>query len=81
MKVTLESTSKIVDLIVGPLGCTTKARIWEGHTDSGIEVHAFVTRIAVDKDPDTSQFERELLEQRPPSVRIADVYPARMFLP
>lgn len=76
MKVTLESTSKIVDLNNG-----VQARLWEGHTESGIEVHAFITRIAVDKEADTSQFERELLEQRPPSVKLNDVYPARMLLP
>lgn len=76
MKVTLESTTKIVDINNG-----VKARLWEGRTESGIEVHAFVTRIAVDKDDDFSQFDRELLEQRPPSARLADAYPARMFLP
>jgi hypothetical protein len=76
MKVTLESTSKIVDLNNG-----VKARLWEGHTESGIEVHAFITRIAVDKDADTSQFDRELLEQKPPKVTLDGVYPARMLLP
>jgi hypothetical protein len=36
MKVTLESTTKIVDINNG-----VKARLWEGRTESGIEVHAF----------------------------------------
>lgn len=34
MKVTLESTTKIVKLIVG--GSEIEARIWEGTTESGI---------------------------------------------
>ena len=61
MKVTLESTTKIVELNGVP------ARIWEGQTDSGIAVHAYVTLIAVHKDDDASQFERELQECRAPS--------------
>ena len=40
MKVTLESTTKIVELN------GVQARIWEGTTEGGIRVHAFITRIA-----------------------------------
>ena len=76
MKVTLESTSKIVDLNNG-----VQARLWEGQTESGIEVHAFITRISVHKDADVSQFERELQTCKPPRADLAAVYPARMFLP
>lgn len=76
MKVTLESTTAIVEV-----NGIVKARLWEGKTESGIEIHAFITRIAVAKEADTSQFDRELEEQRPPSVHLADVYPARMFFP
>lgn len=64
MKVTLESTDKIVELVTAT--GAVPARIWEGTTDSGIPCHAFITRIAVHKNDDASQFERELLEQRPP---------------
>jgi hypothetical protein len=39
-----------------------------------------VTRIAVHKDLDASQFERELQEHAPPSVEIDRVYPLRMIL-
>lgn len=73
MKVTLESTSKIVELNGVP------ARIWEGHTESGIPVHAFVTRIAVDKSWNHEEFERELEEHRAPSPAM-DVYPLKMIL-
>lgn len=78
MTVTLESTDKIVDLAT-PSGIVP-ARIWEGTTASGIQVHAFITRIAVHKDADSSQFERELQEQRPLSRELQGVYETRMIL-
>ena len=73
MKITLENTTKIVELSGVP------ARLWEGTTESGIPVHAFITRIAVDLDADSSQFEAELAICRPPSVPVAE-YPLRMVL-
>ena len=73
MKVTLESTSKIVE--VNGVPC----RIWQGETESGIPVHGFITRIAVHKNADASEFERELQECRPPSHDI-QAYPARIIL-
>lgn len=78
MKVQLESTDQIVDLVT-PSG-TVPARLWEGETESGIKVHAFITRIVVHKHDDASQFEAELQEQRAPSRELAGVYPARMVL-
>lgn len=74
MKVTLEATSKVVTLNGVP------ARIWEGQTEKGIPVHAFVTRIAVARDQDSSEFERDLQETRTPSVEVNAAYPARMVL-
>jgi hypothetical protein len=73
MKIILENTSKIVELNGVP------ARIWEGKTDSGIPVHAFITRIGVKFDLDTNQFERELKETKSPSADVA-AYPMRMIL-
>jgi hypothetical protein len=77
MTITLEATSKIVDLAT-PTG-SVPARIWEGHTARGISIHAFVTRVAVDKTEDTAQFERELVEQRAPSAAVA-AYDMRLIL-
>jgi hypothetical protein len=74
MKITIESTTQIVDVNGVP------ARIWEGATDSGIPVHCFVTRIAVQKGQDASEFELELQEHRPPSPDLNGVYPMRMVL-
>jgi hypothetical protein len=73
MKIILESTTKIVHLNGVP------ARIWEGETISGIPVHCYVTRVAVAKDADTTQFEKELQEHRVPSAEI-EAIPLRMIL-
>lgn len=73
MKITIESTTKVVELNGVP------ARVWEGATESGIPVHCFITRVAVHKDQDCSQFERELQEQRAPSFEV-EAIPLRMIL-
>jgi hypothetical protein len=73
VKITIESTTKIVELNRVP------ARIWEGKTESGISVIAYVTRIACPKDADQSQFQRELQEQAPPSAEAAAI-PLRLIL-
>jgi len=77
VKVTLESTTKIVRLIVD--GREVPARIWEGHTASGIPCHAYITRIAVANDQPSEAFERELLEQRRPTAAI-EAIPLRLII-
>ena len=77
MRIIIESTTKCVTLKTA--GGEIEARIWEGQTESGIAVHAFITRIAVHKDADASQFERELEECRAPSPDV-QAYPARIIL-
>ena len=77
MKVTLESTNKIVDLIVD--GSIVPARVWQGTTEGGIECHAYIPRIAVAKHLDAAEFERELVETIPPRPDIAAI-PARLIL-
>ena len=73
MKITAESTEKIVALSGVP------ARIWEAVTENGVKCHIYVTRIAVAKDEDSSEFDRELREYKPPSVEIQAI-PLRMVL-
>ncbi len=74
MKITIESTAKIIEFNGLP------ARIWEGQTESGIKVHCYITRVAIDKDePRSAEFERELLEQKPPSVEIQRI-PSRLII-
>jgi hypothetical protein len=77
MRVTLDSTTKTVTLIVG--GAAVPARIWEGTTDKGIACHAYITRVAVAKDEDAHEFARDLEEQRPPSAAL-DVIPTRLVI-
>lgn len=73
MKVCMESTEKIVALNGVP------ARIWEGHTESGIPVIVYVTRVQVPEDADQEQFQRELEEHRPPSPEAVAI-PLRLIL-
>jgi hypothetical protein len=73
MKITIESTSKIIEINGVP------ARVWEGQTESGIAVHCFITRIAVDKENDTAQFDKELQQTKAPTADIQS-YPLRIIL-
>jgi hypothetical protein len=73
MKVTLESTTKIVSF--NGIDC----RVWEGCTESGIPVHAYITLIAVDKELPQEQFARELEEHRVPSVEVQAI-PLRLII-
>lgn len=77
MKITMESTPKIVTLLVN--GAEVPARIWQGHTESGIQVHAYITRVAVHKDDDNSEFERELTEHTTPRPEVVAI-PLRLIL-
>lgn len=82
MKITIESTTKIVEIRQTESGALSRpipARIWEGHTESGIAVHCYVTRIAVAPDKDQRAFERELQTCRAPSPEV-EALPARMIL-
>lgn len=77
MKVTLENTTKIVTLNID--GHDVPARIWEGETENGVKCHAFITRIAVHKDGDAAEFEKDLEEQKQPSMAIQNI-PLHMIL-
>lgn len=70
MKITLESTSQVVHVD------GVEARVWEGKTESGIPLTAFITRVAVAVEDDCRQFEDELKSQRAPTV----YWPLRMVL-
>jgi hypothetical protein len=80
MKITIESTTKIVVLKPDNLSDGVPARVWEGQTESGIKVNCFITRIAIDKNETRAEeFERELKEQRVPTPEI-ESYPSRLIL-
>lgn len=73
MRIQIESTQRVVTVN------GIEARIWEGHTESGIPVIVFIPRIAVSADQDCSQFEAELKECVPPSSDARE-FPLRMIL-
>jgi hypothetical protein len=68
MQVQLESTDRTMRL------SGVECRIWEGHTASGIPVHAFIARVCVGEDQDASQFEAELRKCRPLSEELIAAY-------
>jgi hypothetical protein len=74
MNIKIHSTTKVVEFNGVP------ARIWEGVTESGVEVHCFITRIAVNKNEDCTQIEKELQEHKPPQNKDIESYPLRMIL-
>jgi hypothetical protein len=77
MRVTLENTDKIVELIID--GHAVAARIWEGHTQNGIACHAYIIRIAVHENDNAEEFDRALQEQRRATPEIAAL-PTRLVL-
>ena len=84
MKIRIESTSKIVTLVVG--GKDVPARVWQGETDGGIPVQCFITRITPEipkSDPNidnlTAEFERDLKRQADPRPTVEGI-PLRMIL-
>jgi hypothetical protein len=73
MKITIESTTKIVN--ASGVDC----RVWEGVSEHGIKVQCLIVRIAASDDQDLSQFEKELVEHRAPSMGV-QAFPLRMIL-
>jgi hypothetical protein len=74
MKITIESTTKLVAINGVP------ARIWEGHTEAGVPLHCYITRLGIEKE-DAAAFEREsdLEEHRAPSPEV-EAIPLRLIL-
>lgn len=68
MKITIESTDKIVEFEID--GARVPARAWEGKTEAGVPVLAFITRISPqthDREANDA-FARELTETRKPTM-------------
>lgn len=84
MKITIESTTKIVELVVN--GHPVHARVWQGATESAVPVQAFITRIAPEVTQDdprfaelTAQFDGELTLRADPRPTVAAI-PVRMVI-
>lgn len=76
MKVTLTSTT-LMTTVNG-----TKARVWEGTTDSGIKVYAAIAMIAHHKDDDhrAAEFRRDLDEQQEPTPAALRCFDPRLVM-
>jgi hypothetical protein len=77
MRMQIESTDKIVTFNGIPMRC------WEGATEAGVPVVAFIARVAVPegrKADDYVTFQRELKETRKPTPELAGAFDARMVL-
>lgn len=57
MQMTIESSTEMTDYQ------GVKCRIWRGRTRKGVEVFAFIPLVAVRREDDNSEFERELKER------------------
>ena len=78
MRVTIESTSKIVEVHLQ--GAAVPARIWQGETESGVPVHCYMTRIVPEipeTDPRidelTAEFEHELQRCAKPRTNVVAI--------
>lgn len=84
MKARIESTDRIVQIkAVGPAAGTvpgeTLARVWEGTTDAGVAFVAYIPLVQVRSAADNSQFERELVEHKPPDKSTQEAIDNRRF--
>jgi hypothetical protein len=83
MKVTLESTERIVEIQTEG-GSIVPARVWEGTSEGGIPVVVLITRIAPaiewPSQETLAEFERDLRACRPPSAVVSDMFPIPMRL-
>jgi len=64
MEITLHNTTKLTSINGVP------ARIWEGHTASGIPIHCYITRIAVNHLDNCTEFDQELEHASPPTPAV-----------
>jgi hypothetical protein len=84
MKIIIESTAKIVKLVIN--GEDVPARVWQGETADGIPVQAFITRISPEIEQSnpridelTAEFERDLKRQADARTTVQAI-PLRMFI-
>lgn len=82
MELIIRPTDKIVTLLDDVTGTEIPARIWQGQTSTGIPVHVYITRVAVDHNRpahELAEFERALKETEPMRPDIAAI-PMRLII-
>jgi hypothetical protein len=80
MRICLESTGKIVQFSVQRGQRPYEARVWQGHTESGIAIQVLIPRIAVLETENQAQFEKELNECHAPTNMEPQAFPMRMLI-
>ena len=81
MKLTIESTTKIVMIKPDIFSDGVPARVWEGTSESGVKVHCFITRVAIpaEEQENAEQSMNELQQCKPPTPEV-EALPLRFFL-
>ncbi len=84
MKIMIESTTKVIDLVIK--GVSVPARVWQGETANGIPVQCFITRICPEISTShprivelTAEFDRDLQRQADPRPTV-DAIPHRFII-
>lgn len=67
MKATLQSTTRVVHLSAGP------ARVWQGETDEGKPIVAFLASVVTDAEDDGHSEGKDFVMPTPLAARAADV--------
>ena len=81
MKITIESTDRIVEVREGTHTGLVHGRVWQGKTESGIPVAVVITSLAVEAERDQSQFQAEFHEQHvKPEKYALDAFPLRFII-
>lgn len=89
MKIILESTDQLVDVITaeaheraggGAAPKKTLARVWEGQTEQGIMVRALILEIAVPCTEDQDPFEGELMAAPHRKAQAMGPWPLKFFI-
>lgn len=80
MKAKITSTDRVVDINAIGFPGKTKARVWEGETDSGVRFTAYIPLLQVAHQDDNSQFERELTEHKQPDAMTNRAIDMRFFV-
>ncbi len=77
MKIAIESTSKMVVLKDSALADGVECRVWEGVSDTGIEILCLMANITTKLSHDINRLSVEFINHREPSGRTARL-PRRM---
>jgi hypothetical protein len=80
MKITLESTERIVQLKSTTHGGTVPGRVWQGTTESGIPVAVVITSLAVERTQDQSEFQAQFQEHAAPQGYAVEAFPLRFII-